>query len=113
MGAVKKDVYNSGLMNMANYKSIRKLKLLLGNMNNLLKIAEAGDSVAACIYIDLKDALNHPALTEKQRDCIVMKFIYKYTNKDITEALNVKSDNSARKHIEGGLKKMRKILGGD
>jgi DNA-directed RNA polymerase specialized sigma24 family protein len=82
-------------------------------MNNLLALAEAGDSVATSIYIDLKDALNHPSLTQKQRDCLIMRYLHRYTNKEITEALNVKSDNSARKHIEGGLKKIRKILGGD
>ena len=113
MGAVKRQIFNSSLMNMANYNNIKSLQHLLGNIHNLEKLAEMGDSVSASIVIDLRGALVSDKLTEKQKQCLELKYEYKYTNKEIAEDMDLKSDNSVRKHLQGGLKRIRKVLGGD
>lgn len=113
MGAVKRQIYNSSLMNMARYNNLNSLQHLLNNLNNLQRLAEMGDTVSASIVIDLKKALSSDKLTKKQHECLELKYLGKYTNNEIAEELNLKSDNSVRKHLQGGLKKIRRELGGD
>jgi DNA-directed RNA polymerase specialized sigma24 family protein len=113
MGAVKRQVYNDSLMNMAKYNNLKSLQHLLNNLGNLEKLAEMGDSVSASIVVDLKGALSSDKLTEKQSECLKLKYQYKYTNNEIAEELNLKSDNSVRKHLQGAIKKIRRELGGD
>lgn len=113
MGASKRQIYNSSLMNMASYTSIKSIKMLLTNIHNMKRLAEMGDSVSASIVVDLLTAVSHQSLTEKQRQAVILKFFYRFTYEDIAEVMDVKSTYSVRKHIDGGLKKVRRVLGGD
>ena len=113
MGAVKRQIFNSVLMNVSNYNNLKTLSSLLSNYHNLARLSELGDMVAASIYIDLRRALDSDSLTELQRKSLTLRYVYGYSVAEITKVLNVKSLTSVRKHLNGGLKRIRTFLGGN
>lgn len=86
MGAVQIETYNFGLMNIADYSNKTQLKNLLKNFSNLLELAQCGDTVAASIYVDLKESLDptKQILTETQHNCIIRHFIQRMTLEEIS-----------------------------
>jgi RNA polymerase sigma factor (sigma-70 family) len=97
------------LYNMANYESIIRIKMFLGQMLLLQKMSEQGIQTAQCIYMDLEQAIKSNKLTNRQQECLRMKYIDKETNVWIGNELGI-SESAVRKNIEGGLKRVRKIL---
>lgn len=109
MGAVSIDTYNVQLMALADYNNQAKLKHLLRNFLNLHSLAEAGDSVAASIYVDLKTALFSTYLTELQRVCIYEHLVHKSTLSELAGDIK-KSESTIRQAVNGGIKNIQKAL---
>ena len=64
---------NWELLRWADYSNPKRIKALLMRMNNLLLLAEKGDTVAHSIYIDLKNALyTKGVLSDKQRKYLLL-----------------------------------------
>jgi DNA-directed RNA polymerase specialized sigma24 family protein len=97
------------LENLADYSSIPHLKHILNNIYQLKKLSEKGNQTALCIVIDIEIALKSTYLTEKQKKVLKMKFFGKETNDFIAEQMNI-SETAVRKHIQGGLKRIQKLL---
>lgn len=97
------------LDNLADYKSITKIKLMLNTIYNLESMAYNGNQVALCIWIDLTEALKSPKLTNRQQQCLNMRYLQKENNIYIADQLSI-TESAVRKNLEGGLKRIRKIL---
>jgi RNA polymerase sigma factor (sigma-70 family) len=97
------------LDNLADYTSLFKLKFLLSNLMKFHTMAESGNEVAHCISIDLTQALKSQKITNRQQQCLTMRYIDKETNTYIADQLNI-TESAVRKNLEGGLKRIRKIL---
>ena len=62
---------NWGLLNMCDYTNRHTVARLLRRHDTLYKLAERGDMVALCIYIDLADAMMaDKVLTVRQREIL-------------------------------------------
>lgn len=113
MGAVKIDTYNHKLMNIADYSNKNHLKNLFKNYSNLEELSQCGDTVAASIFIDLREALD-PAngiVTTLERTWMIMHYIDKLTMKEI--ASNFNRDTSAVHYrIESGIRRVQAALEG-
>lgn len=109
MGAVKIDIYNQPLINIANYEDRNMLIKLLTNYKNLEHLAKMGDGVASAILVDLQMAIFKGSLTEIQQYTIIQHFIYKYTTRELGEMLG-KHDTTILENIHLGLKKISNDL---
>lgn len=109
MGAVKIETYNYQLMIIADYDDEALIKKLLKNFHNLEALAQAGDSVACSIYVDLKTALNSPCLTVLQRDCVIAHLIEKEPLNQIAQDL-AKDKSTIQGHVDKGIEKIKKAL---
>lgn len=99
------------LDNLADYTKIRRIKLMLSKIHELRKLAHSGNQTAHCIAIDLQNALESEKLTKKQRYALEQRFIMKETNTYIADQMKI-TESAVRKHLEGGLIRLRKILNG-
>lgn len=109
MSAVQ-DNYNIQLMAMADYSNVKKLMNLYRKYNSFKALAETGDTVAACIYIDLKTALHHPGvLTDRQRECIIGHLINHSTFRELEYDLEI-DKAGIHYHINIALKRLQTIL---
>jgi DNA-binding NarL/FixJ family response regulator len=97
------------LFNFADYSSLKKLKLLLSSLEKLKTMAHSGNSMALCIFIDLTEALKSAKLTNRQQQCLHLRFVRGEQNNYIAEQLNI-TESGVRKNIEGGLIRLRKVL---
>jgi hypothetical protein len=109
MGAVRVQVYNQQLMGMADYNNLKVLKMLYRNLTNMRSLAESGDSVATCIYIDLSTALESGVLTASQKLYITEHLLNSNTIAEIAMDYN-KAESTICEHIDGGLKRIQKAL---
>lgn len=111
MGSVRIETYNLQLMNISDYYNLKTLKKLYKNYNNLSYLAQAGDSVAASVFIDLKTALdqNLNVLTEIQRHCIVDYYVHNYTLKELAYYYD-RDESTVLDNINAGIKRIQKAL---
>lgn len=109
MGAVY-DKYNMQLMAIADYSKAKNLRNLYRKYNHFQSLAETGDSVAACIFIDLKTALYHPGvLTDRQRECIVGHLVHNTPYRELESELEL-AKSAIHYHVNIGLKRLSTIL---
>jgi DNA-directed RNA polymerase specialized sigma24 family protein len=99
------------LHNIANYNNPNVIKYLLLNIQKLEKQSYAGNQTAHCILMDIQIAMTHEKLTEKQREAIYQKYVVGHNNVKIAEIMGV-TENAIRKHLQGAIKRMIKILQG-
>ena len=79
---------NWGLLNMCDYTNRHTVARLLRRHDTLYKLAERGDMVALCIYIDLADAMMaDKVLTARQRE-ILLLWVDGFSQTEIAEAFN-------------------------
>jgi DNA-directed RNA polymerase sigma subunit (sigma70/sigma32) len=97
------------LDNLADYTSITKLKLMYQNIHKLETMMYGGNTTAQCIWIDLTEAMKSNKLTNRQKQCLELRYIFCETNVKIAEDLKI-GESGVRKNLEGGLKRIRKIL---
>jgi DNA-directed RNA polymerase specialized sigma24 family protein len=69
-----------------------------------------GNSAAASVAIDIRDALKYSNMTDKQEQCIHLSLIEGYTYAEICEMFEYKSKTAVTDFINGGIKKMIKYL---
>ena len=94
---------NWGLLNMCDYTNRHTVARLLRRHDTLYKLAERGDMVALCIYIDLADAMMaDKVLTARQRE-ILLLWMDGFDQREIASALNITR--------EGAYMAIRKISG--
>lgn len=78
------------LMNYADYTKPGCVKNLIMRIDYLYKLAQAGNCVAMCIYIDLNTAITF-VLTDRQKQCLTM-WMDGYTQAEIGEELGITKD---------------------
>jgi hypothetical protein len=101
---------NIALLNYADYSDERKLRQLISSYNALYALAQKGDSVAAAIFVDLKNALyTEGVLSVSQRECIEMCLLCGMKLHEVGSELSV-SEVAVHALIGRGLKNMQKYL---
>lgn len=104
------DNYNHELMAIADYSDVRSLRLLYMKYRQIISLAEAGDSVAASIAVDLKTALFHPGvLTDQQRECIIGHVVNRYTFRELEYELQI-DKSTIHYHVNIGLNRLQTSL---
>ena len=109
MGKVKRETYNSQLLNVANYSSISKLKILYKAFPLLKKWEEKGDTVATIIRLDLEDALGE--ISADQCDIIYRILICDQKYQDACKGLDI-SLRTVNVRLYKALKEVRNVLVG-
>ena len=101
---------NIALLNYADYTDERKLRQLISSYNALYALAQKGDTVAASIFVDLKNALyTEGVLSVSQRECIEMCVIDGTTQDDAAKILGV-SRETVKTHVKRGMTKIYDFL---
>ena len=102
---------NIALLNYADYTDERKLRQLISSYNALYALAQKGDTVAAAIFVDLKNALyTEGVLSVSQRECIEMCLMDGMKQHEAGKVLGV-AQQVVTVHIMRGLKKVENYLG--
>lgn len=109
MGVVKIKVYNTTLMNIANYEDTAQLKNLLKNYESLGNLRFRGDTVAHSIWLDLTEAIESNAMTITQKRCVIGYFIEKMTFQELAELYD-RDKSTIRHNVNGGVKRIQKML---
>ena len=100
---------NWQLLNYCDYTNIRVFKRMLRKYYLLRTLAERGDSVAAAIFVDLKNALNNEGvLSARERYC-VKAWIDGRKQWEIAGTYDTYQQYISR-DIHRGIKKMQKFL---
>ena len=98
---------NWGLLNLCDYTNRHTVARLLRRHDTLYKLAERGDMVALCIYIDLADAMMaDKVLTARQRE-ILLLWVDGFNQTEIAEVFNSRQYAISRsiKDITGRISK--------
>ena len=101
------DVDNTALSNYVNYSKVSVLRQLYKSLNKLKIAAEAGNTTATCVYIDLMDGLSQ--LYGNQKDYIQWVLI---DGLNMWEAGNMtnRSTSGVSTSIDHALAKISKYL---
>jgi hypothetical protein len=93
----------------ARYDDWKIVRHLFKNYTNFERLAEAGDSEASAIFIDMRTGLYSKVITDKQRASIVELYVNGNTVKDAAEALG-KNETTVLESANAGIKKIQKAL---
>lgn len=115
MGHVKRQVYNTQLMEATDYERGGCIKSLIKNLLWLERMSERGDTVASSVLIDMKNALGFyggqliEVLTPKQKQVIEAVLMEDVPQKDIAFEMEI-SQQGVSFLLNGGIKRMQKYL---
>lgn len=101
------DLQEAALMNYVNYSKVPVLRQLYKSLNKLKIAAEAGNTTATCVYIDLKDGLSQ--LYGNQKDYIQWVLIDGLNQWEAGNKTN-RSTSSVSSSIDHALAKISKYL---
>ena len=103
-------IYNVALENRFSYDSIKDIMKLLRGLSALYLLALKGDTVAAGIYIDLKDALlTEGVLSVKQKRYITL-YMDGY-NQDEIGAMCKRGKSTVNESLWLGVRNIQEYLG--
>ena len=101
---------NIALLNYADYTDERKLRQLISSYNALYALAQKGDSVAAAIFVDLKNALyTEGVLSVSQRECIEMHLVDGWELREVARERS-STTGATDTHIRRAIAKIQRYL---